>query len=345
MNTKNIILLISALIAISCSSSDPEFKDYDYTTAYFPYQTPARTLILGKYNQGFNETDNDLNFEITAIMTGVRDNGQDRSIYFEVDNSLLNNVQNVKALPPEYYTMEKISPVIIPTGDTKARIKVQLRDAFFQDTLSFGLENTTNYVIPLRMTKAENIDSLHTGFSVLSDPDKVNPADWDVLPKDYTLFGIKYMNKFHGKYLRRGLDLITSPMDTLGRAYSKEYVVEDEVIFVETTGLNKVKLQNLVGRENLPNPNQLPQGNVVMELTFNEDGSCTITSFKDDPYNITGSGKYVEDGDEWGGKPRDVIYLDYTYSDAAFGETHVVKDTIVIRDRAAVFEEYQLEFK
>ncbi|MBJ2173520.1 DUF1735 domain-containing protein [Aureibaculum sp. A20] len=340
MNTRNIILLISALIAMSCSNSEPDFDDYDYTTTYFPYQTPARTLLLGKYDQGFNDNDNDHNFEITALMTGIRENGQERGIYFEIDNSLLDNVENVKALPAEYYTMERISPVLIASGDTKARIKVQLHDAFFQDTLSFGPVNTTNYVIPLRMTKADNIDSLLTGLSIVNNPDRVNPADWDILPKDYTLFGIKFMNKFHGKYLRRGEDLITAPANSVGRTYHGEYVENDEVILIETTGLNKVKLENLIGRGDASSP-----GNVVMELTFNDDGTCTITSFKGDEYGITGSGKYVEDGDEWGGKPRDVIYLDYSYADAANAETHVVKDTLVIRDRTAVFEEFEVELK
>lgn len=340
MNTRNIVLLISALIIISCSNSDPEFDDFDVIATYFPFQTPARTLILGKYDQGFNDNDNAHNFEITAVMTGIRTNNQNRNIYFELDNSLLDNVANVKALPPEYYTMENISPFVIPSGETKATITVQLYDAFFDDPLAFGDVQTTNYVIPLRITDTENIDSILSGSTNVNNPDKVNPNDWDVLPKDYTLFGIKFMNKFHGNYLRRGLDMITAPSNTIGRTYQEEYVVDDEVIFVETAGLNKVRLENLIGRGDESSP-----GTVAMELTFNDDGACVVTSTADDPYGVTGTGKYVEDGDEWGGKSRDVIYLDYTYVDATFTETHVVKDTIVIRDRAAVFEEFIVEFK
>ena len=340
MNTKNIVLLISALIAVSCSNADPEFEDFETTTAYFPYQTPARTLILGKYDQGFNETDNDHNFEITALMTGVRSNGEDRNIYFEVDNSLLNNVANVQALPAAYYTLEKISPVVIASGDTKARIKVQLHDAFFNDPLSFGAVNTTNYVIPLRIIKADNIDKVLSGSSLLPNPDRLNPGQWDVLPKDYTLFGIKFMNKFHGNYLRRGLDMITAPTSTVGRKYHGEFVEQDEVLLLQTSGLNKVSLTNLIGRGTQSSP-----GNVAMELSFNADGTCAISSFKNDTHGITGTGKYVENGDAWGGKSRDVIYLNYTYSDATFAETHVVKDTLVIRDRTAIFEQFTVNLK
>jgi len=342
MHMRNWILFLIATVLVSCSNSDWEFPDYDIQGSYFPYQTPARTLILGKYDLGINENDNNHRFEITALMTGVYSNEEERRIHFEIDNGLLDNVENVKALPPNYYTIETPSPVVIPVGGTKAPIMVRLHDAFFGDTLSFGKVNTTNYVVPLRMTQAENIDSLYTGLSYdgISNPDPVNPAHWDAAPKNYTLFGIKFMNKFHGNYLRRGLDMITSGTPFIGREYNEQYTVDDEVILVETSGSNKVTLENVIGRGDNSSP-----GNVVMELTFSEDNSCSIASFKDDPYAITGSGKYVEDGDTWGGKPRDVIYLEYTFTDADNAETHAVKDTLVIRDRTAIFEEFEVKLK
>lgn len=52
---------------------------------------------------------------------------------------------------------------------------------------------------------------------------------------------------------------------------------------------------------------------------------------------------FMEEADEWGGKARDVLYLDYSYTDAANNEVHAVKDTLVIRDRAVVFEEFSIE--
>jgi len=340
MNAKYIFLMIGALIAVSCSNTEPEFEDYDFQGAYFPYQTPARTLILGNYDLAFNDNDNAGKFEISALMTGVYENTKERRIFFEVDNSLLDNVANVQSLPAEYYTIEDLSPVVISSGDTKARIQVQLRDAFFQDTLSFGEVNTTNYVIPLLMSSVENLDTIARGASIVENPDRVNPADWNILPKDYTLFGIKYMNRFHGRYLRRGLDMITEPADSVGREYNAEFTERDELTFVETRGLNKVKYENIVGRGDNSSP-----GNVVMELSFGDDNTCTITSFKDDPYEVTGTGEFVEDGDSWGGNPKDVIYLDYTYRDTENAEIHVVMDTLVIRDRTAVFEEFEVEFK
>lgn len=341
MKIKNFIPVLTVFLLLSCSNTEQEFDDFETQSVYFPYQTPARTLILGNYDQGINENDNNYRFEITALMTGVYSNEEERKVYFEVDNSLLDNVDNVQALPPDYYTLETLSPVSIPSGDTKARIEVQLYEDFFSDTLSFGEENTTNYVIPLRITQVENIDSVLVGrsFETVTDPDPVNEAHWDVLPKDYTLFGIKFLNRFHGNYLRRGTDMIMSDPPILGREYNAQYTVDDEVVLVATSGFNKVYLQNIIGRGENSSP-----GNVTMELTFN-DNSCTVSSYKDDPYTISGTGEFVEGGDEWGGKPRDVIYLDYTYTDADNSETHSVKDTLVIRDRTAVFEEFEIELK
>jgi len=82
-----------------------------------------------------------------------------------------------------------------------------------------------------------------------------------------------------------------------------------------------------------------------MELTFNNDKNCSISSAEGDPYKVSGSGQFAEEADEWGGKPRDVIYLEYTYTDAANNETHTVSDQLVIRDRAVVFEELDVELK
>lgn len=341
MKIKNIIIsLLAIATTTACSNSDWEYDDYDVQACYFPYQTPARTLILGEYGEGINENDNNYIFEITSIMTGVYDNEEVRKVYFEIDNTLLDNVSNVQALPAEYYTLETVSPAIIPVGSTKAVIQVQLTDAFFNDTLSFGDVQTTNYVVPVRLTDVENLDSLFTGspLSGYADPDPVNPNHWDVTPKDYTLFGIKFMNKYQGTYLRRGLDKITSGTAYVGREYHADYVVQDELIDIMTCGNKKVRLENIIGRGDDSSP-----GNVALELSFSDDETCTIASYKDDAYNVSGTGRFVVDGDEWGGEPRDVIYLEYTYTDEANAETHLVNDTIVIRDRGAVFEEFEVE--
>ncbi len=336
---KILIILAVALSVIACENQEQDFADFGVTSVYFPFQTPARSLILGNYDLGDNENDNKHRFEIGVTMSGVYENKKDRKVHFQLAPELLSGVENVKALPASYYTIETESPVTIPVGSIKGRIQVQLTEQFFADTLSFAGVNQVNYAIPLVITDIENLDTLLVGIPIASNPSRVNAADWEITPKDFTLFGIKFMNKYQAIYLRRGVDKMTNAAnETVSSTYHAEYVERDELVPLTTSGRNNVELSNLVRRGSESSP-----GDVNIELVFTDDGNCTIRSFGDDPYNVTGTGKFVENGDMWGGKERDVIHLDYTYTDAANNETHAVKDTLVVRDRNVIFEEFSVE--
>tara|TARA_R110002096_G_scaffold121553_1_gene263265 strand:- start:481 stop:1629 length:1149 start_codon:yes stop_codon:yes gene_type:complete len=379
MKIKYLIICAIAFSLIACENQENEFDDFGSTSVYFPFQTPVRTLIQGKYDLGFNENDNNGRFEIGVIMSGVYNNNKNRRVYFElapelIDASQLAGVEsvNVKVLPASYYTIEQESPVTIPSGSTKGRIPVQLTDAFFDDPLSFVAEkDSVNYVLPLRITDYEELDSLLTGVPAVDNPIKIREVDWQTQPKDYTLFGIKFMNKYEGMYLRRGEDKIvgtnekftaatniteTTVIDT-SSVYRSEFVEKDEVTEVLTAGRKKAISTNLVRRAGIPSNNT-----VSLELTFNDNEEITITNADaDSDVTITGSGRFLEDGDEWGGEERDVIYLEYQYQDTEIVEeylfgiilvsrstldlTHTVKDTLVIRDRNVKFEEFIVELK
>lgn len=342
MKAKLFILIAAVLGFVACENQENDFEDYGNTACYFPFQTPARSLILGKYDLGYNDNDNNGKFEIGVTMTGVYANSHDRKIHYKVAPELLNDVGNVKALPESYYTIETPSPVTIPAGSIKGRISVQLNDAFFGDTLAFAPLNQVNYVVPLLITNIENMDTLLVGIPAVSNPSRVNKDDWEVTPKDYTLYGIKFINKFHAYYLRRGVDKMTSNATGASEqsVYHAKFIEDDELVMVSISGEKKVHLENIIRRGSAGSP-----GNVNIELVFDDSDNCTIKSYKDDAYNVSGSGKFVSGGDTWGGKERDVIYLDYTYTDTANDETHAVKDTLVVRNRNVVFEEFSIELK
>lgn len=340
MKTKLYILLAVVLGFAACENQDPGFEDFGTTAVYFPFQRPARTLILGKYDIGFNENDNNKRFEIGVTLAGIYENNQDRKVHFQLDNSLLNDVLNVQTLPPSYYTIETQSPVTIPAGDLKGRISVQLTEAFFDDTLSFAPVNEVNYAIPLVITQIEEIDTVLSGIPMMPEASRVKEEEWDVPSKDYTVFGIKFMNKYQAMYLRRGVDEMTNVAnETVSSVYRDQYVERDELVMVTTTGKNAVELSNIVRRGSESSP-----GNVNFELLFDESGNCTIKSFDGDPYDVSGSGKFVENGGSWGGKQHDALILDYNYVDTANNESHQVNDTLVVRDRNVIFEEFTFEF-
>lgn len=345
MKIKLIVIIALVFSLMACENEEIEQENFGSTSVFFPYQRPARTLVMGEYDLGFNENDNNGRFEIGVVMSGVYVNNKDRKVSFELAPDLIDanklgvDSVNVQILPASYYTIEQQSPVTIPSGSINGRIPIQLNEAFFDDPLSFAGTDQTHYVIPLIIKEIEELDSLLTGVPIIDNPIKILDADWSILPKDYTLFGIKFMNKYQGKYLRRGEDVMTNDLgEVTTSTYKAEFVEQDEVIDVLTSGRSNADYTNRVRRGELTSP-----GDVNLELLFNADETCTITGQDDNPYNVSGSGAFVEDGDEWGGEKRDVIYLDYSYTDAVNNETHVVKDTLVIRDRSVKFEQFQVE--
>jgi len=96
--------------------------------------------------------------------------------------------------------------ITIPSGKFDGKIRVNLTDAFFTDPLSTAV----NYVVPLKILPSTQ-DSVLTGVplpEIGNAADRRVNADWmpGFEPKDYTLFAIKYINKYHGTYLHRGVD-------------------------------------------------------------------------------------------------------------------------------------------
>lgn len=329
---KKIILLLSFLLIFmfSCENQDWEFDDFEYTTTYFAFQTPVRTLVLGDYNFD-NTNDNNHRFVISATMGGVYKNTVNHEVSFIIDETLTDKLFNVNEkilpLPSSYYTLSSNDKIIIPKGSFTGGITVQLNDEFFRDTLS----TFTKYVIPIKIISSTT-DSILRGLPAKENPDPRIASDWVKVPKDYTLFGIKYVNEYHGKYLLRGTDQIKDANGSTVEkiVYRKEHVEKDEVVLIKTAGRKKVIYSNIV-RLSSGSP-----GNFDMLLTFDDNDNCTITQRSG--FKVTGTGKFVKNGDEWGGEKRPALYLDYQINDDRY--LHMVKDTLVFRDKAVALEEF-----
>lgn len=335
---RTFLISVIIIVALAACNKDQTFPDYKYTTVYFPYQSPVRTLVLGKdiYD---NTLDNQHKFLIMATMGGVYENKQNISLGVEVDNTLAANLKfgsasgdTVLAMPAGYYTLPKGSNIVIPSGKVMGGLEVQLTDAFFQDTLA--VRNT--YVIPLKITSVTNADSILSGKSDLPAPDRRKPTDWILVPKDYVLFAVKYINPYHGSFLRRGKAEVVgaggnTALDT-NVVYHAAYVEKDEVCSAVTRSLNEVSISlNAKNKGNINAPFQ-------MILSFDAQGKCTITNPATAAYTISGNGEFVTNGDMWGNEKRDVLRLKYQVD---FGTTvHNFSDTIVARDRGVKFETF-----
>lgn len=370
MKNKLVIIFAFALTFMACENQENSFDDYGSTSVYFPFQSPIRTLIQGKYDLGFNDNDNKGRFEIGLTMSGVYENTKDRQVSFELAPDLIDaaalgvDTVNVKILPASYYTIEQESPLTIPAGSIKGRIPVQLNDAFFDDPLAFAGEDEVHYVVPLKITNYQGLDSLLTGVPAVDNPIKIRNEDWSTLPKDYTLYGIKFINKYSGTQLRRGQDIITGSKDSLNISsgntvstaiddtivYSADNVVQDEITSLTTSGRSQVINTTRIRRGNIPSDTDLS-----IKIDVNDNGDIIVSPVEGDNQTVTGTGKWIEDGDEWGGEKQNVIYLEYEFTDVTtveylrFGRPtdkvsvnllHKVKDTLVMRDRNIKFEEF-----
>lgn len=334
-------LLISFILVTILSACNKKwsFPDYKYTTVYFPYQSPVRTLVLGEdiYD---NTLDNQHKCQIMATMGGVYENKKNITVNVVVDTTLTQRLKfesptgdSVLPMPSNYYTLNsKEDQILIPFGQLMGGIEVQLTDAFFQDPRS--VKNT--FVIPLRITKVTNADSVLRGKSDLASPDRRKAGDWVIPPKDYVLYAIKYINPYHGSYLRRGVDVVkganaNSSLDTTV-VYHAPFVEQDQVCSIVTKSMNEVTVSlNAKNKGNL-------NASFQMILKFDDQGKCTIINPDSAPYTISGTGEFIKKGDMWGNEKRDVLHLKYQIN---FGTTtHQLTDTIVLRDRGVKMETF-----
>src|SRR5699024_228142 len=107
--------------------------------------------------------------------------------------------------------------------------------------------------------------------AAVKNPRKGVGSDWEVLPKDFTFYSIKYINQWDGFYLRRGEDVITrtnGETETIVR--HKKHVVDDQVVELNTLSLTETEFPVIYtdsGGQNLP---------VTLILTIDGEGNITV---------------------------------------------------------------------
>ena len=320
----------------SCYNSEQMFPDFEGgTTAYFAYQFPIRTLVLGNdiYD---NAIDNEHKCRIWSTMGGAY-HGRDAYVDIAIDESLCDNLffvddggnaaAPVLPMPSTYYKL--LSDVIPYNGDTRGYVEVQFTDAFFNDEKA--VENT--YVIPLVMKDVRGIDHILTGKPREGlSPSRTNTEDWEILAKDYVLYCVKYMNPWQAKYIRRGVDNVTekgvtktivrrdvSLVNTDLEHYKENPVNAND----EVCGITTKNMKQAIFPVSFKTSGASQSCNLI--LTF-DGNQCTISTDDDDVVS-TGSGEFITKGTEkpeykdyqWGsnnGQPvqRDILRLAYNVS-------------------------------
>ena len=320
----------------SCHNAHSEFPDFEYSTVYFPYQSPVRTLVLGEDDQVDNTMDNNHQFQIYATMGGVYQNDKNININVAVDNTLCDRLKyldamgavlgNVTALPADYYTMQG-SQIQLDKA-MQGAVTIQLTDKFFADTAAM----TTKYVLPLIMTNVTGADRILEGESLVDNPILPKNDDWSVLPKNYTLYAVKYINPWDASYLRRGADVIVhngaAPINATRRA---AFVENDELCDLQTLSMSEVKFPyTLTFNDGAADVTKTCD----LTLAF-ADNACTISTSTAGVSVVSGTGTFEQDTENWGNKKRNALYLDYqlSFDNAGTITTVAVKDTLVYRSR------------
>ena len=356
---KKLILFLLILTSFSSCQNEPiTFPDFTYSSVYFAYQYPVRTITLGE-DIFDTSLDNLHKCSIYSVMGGVYDNKHDVTINFVVADSICsgynlvggisggraaNPTVPISFMPHDYYTLAS-NQIIIKKGQISGGVEVQLTDKFFADPKAL----MNNYVIPLQMTKVTYADSILHGRPLIpgSKPRMLYSKGWDVLSKDYVLYAIKYINTWHGYYLRRGVDVQTGTLNSTVIRHPKDVSTYDVLTdnasltkylsYLTTTSLTgllfPVTLKDAAGLSYTCN----------LWLTFDTTtGNCTVSSSAPTLYTATGTGSFVKKGEKnsFDNQDRDVLYLNYQITQIAKGISVSTKDTLVMRDRGTAMETF-----
>ena len=357
-----IILGTVALTYTSCYNSDREFPDYqEGTTAYFAYQYPVRTLILGNdiYD---NSLDNSHKCRIWSTMGGAY-GGRDAYVDIVVDESLCNDLyftddggnaaRPVRPLPSSHYRL--MSNTIPYNGDPRGYVEVEFTNDFFDDEKS--VEN--NYVIPLLMTDVKGIDHILTGKPREGlSPSRTNTEDWDVLAKDYVLYCVKYMNPWQAKYIRRGVDNVTEKGVTKTIVRKDFSLVNSDLEHYTENPVNQYDEICSITTKNMTQSNfkvsfKTSGASISCNLILTFSGDKCTVSTADEGVTATGSGEFITNGTErpeykdyqWGsnnGQPvqRDILRLTYNVNFANSDIQVATNDTLVVQTRESNIKEF-----
>ena len=293
MIMKRYIKMVAALLALmasftACENGDQAFDDFEGgTTAYFAYQSPVRTIVLG--DDEYDTTlDKAHKLKILATFGGSY-NGRNATVNVAVDNSLCDNLTfadgtQVKAMPKEYYQLS--TTAFNFNGGMQGGTEVQLTDDFFKDP--DAVKNT--YVIPLVMQNQTGFDRIATGtLKEGKTGSRTNASIWETAPRDYVMYCVKYQNKYSGWWLTNH-NTSTDNIEKASKVQITTRTLNSSVYTVEfQEGSNILKADLL--------------------LTFDDKENCTITSLTDG-VTATGSGSWADNGiHSWNNKDRDLMEL------------------------------------
>ena len=201
-------------------------------------------------------------------------------------------------------------------GTMNGATEVQLTQDFFNDP--DAVKNT--YVIPLVMMSQTGFGKILTGelAEETPNPARCNDLLWNVQPKDYVLYCVKFQNKYSGWWLTNGT---TSTAD-IEKASTVQVKTKSENSCIYTVTRTRSYMAQAFDEEGQPELDE--EGNEVFNeeqrvfnvdllLTFDGSENCTITSLTEG-ITASGTGSWGDNTEKkaWGNKDRDGMELNYS---------------------------------
>lgn len=306
---KILAIMILCMTMVSCY--EDYILDYPYTGIAFPYQQDVRTFVVGE----------GMKFKVGASLGGVRENGTDRTVNFELTSELITpaqlakmkgaaqpyikestaDVANLLMLPSNYYTMSDNSKFVIKAGQHNGTIDIKADSALF---LSDPLTIMATYVLPFRITSAD--------------------ADTIIEPKRTNVIGVKYENMLFGNYWHGGSATVVRPglSDTTINYFTEIPTPETKIWTLKTVGPHSLVCNGFFSQSS-------PTG-TEMTLTLNGD-QIAIDTAANAKHLITPDGASTFNRSKLLQNRK--LFLKYKYTDAATGYTYHCTDTMTFRNR------------
>ena len=282
------LIIIFTNIFSSCKFAEEDVV-YSYTTAYFPYQEYNRNLVVGE----------GLKLNIGITFSGVLHNNQDRVFDYEIDPSLV--PMGKKILPTHYYTCNNASQIVVPKGELKGYLTVELDSVLF---LNDPRSLTGEYVIPIRLLPSDSADS-------------IPPS------KNHICVSISYYAKQYGNYTYSGKAIKENDDNYIENLYKNDPAVTNSFRLLQTVGPQRLKM--VADPTDMLDPAKGTYS-FLLDTPISGDGLVTLLPDPESTIQIIPVNESRYD------IASKTYYLSYKYS-LNDGTEFTVSDTLVFRNR------------
>lgn len=284
--------LLLTIIVVSCDSYEDYLVDtIGFKSVYFSnkdyIEDGGRSIVSGE----------GLEIKIGAFVGGVKENTQDESVTFEIDQTLLDGT-SYTLLPEDYYTLENANTITIPKGEFLGLLSVKFDSLKLANDM---LMQDFNYALPLKMLSTTT-DSILDGNGDI------------VIP-------VKLMNTYEGNFYQVGnlkeFFTVTKVLDTAYVYGDKLDGPSTPIRELSSIMMDTVRVNGVANRMG---------DSFSMKLKINTvDNSVTIIPDPSSQFQVEENGFSLWD------PVKRVFTLKYKYSDS--GKDFEVEERLTFRNR------------